>query len=209
MAGDTIDEVRLSASNDDFAYDLHLSAEGPLVLHGHAGYSVKSDEGQASHYYSQPRYEVTGTLTLPDGEVPVTGHAWLDREWSSQPLSDRQIGWDWFSLRFESGAAMMGYLMRQTDAPPYAVATWIAPDGAAETMPVGALSAEPLGTTEVAGRDVPTAWRLQLPARGLDVEVRALNPRAWNGTTFEYWEGPVTVTGSHTGRGYLEMTGYD
>ncbi|MEL7117023.1 MAG: lipocalin family protein, partial [Pseudomonadota bacterium] len=23
-----------------------------------------------------------------------------------------------------------------------------------------------------------------------------------------YWEGPVTATGSHPGRGYLEMTGY-
>ncbi|WP_299442525.1 lipocalin family protein, partial [uncultured Rhodospira sp.] len=24
-----------------------------------------------------------------------------------------------------------------------------------------------------------------------------------------YWEGPVRITGSHGGRGYLEMTGYD
>jgi len=23
-----------------------------------------------------------------------------------------------------------------------------------------------------------------------------------------YWEGPVTVAGSHSGVGYLEMTGY-
>jgi len=25
---------------------------------------------------------------------------------------------------------------------------------------------------------------------------------------FPYWEGPVFATGSHEGRGYLEMTGY-
>jgi predicted secreted hydrolase len=24
-----------------------------------------------------------------------------------------------------------------------------------------------------------------------------------------YWEGPVRIAGSHTGRGYLEMTGYE
>jgi len=24
-----------------------------------------------------------------------------------------------------------------------------------------------------------------------------------------YWEGPVHVSGSHAGRGYLEMTGYE
>jgi predicted secreted hydrolase len=23
-----------------------------------------------------------------------------------------------------------------------------------------------------------------------------------------YWEGPVGISGSHNGRGYLEMTGY-
>jgi len=28
-------------------------------------------------------------------------------------------------------------------------------------------------------------------------------------TSIPYWEGPVRVTGSHTGRGYLEMTGYE
>jgi predicted secreted hydrolase len=27
-------------------------------------------------------------------------------------------------------------------------------------------------------------------------------------TRFKYWEGPITVTGSHAGIGYLEMTGY-
>ena len=209
MAGETIDDVRLTAAADDFAYDLSLTADGPLVLQGDEGYSVKSDEKQASYYYSQPHYDVAGTLTLPEGEVEVTGTAWLDREWSSQPLSDRQTGWDWFSLHFDSGTKMMGYLMRQTDAPPYAVSTWIAPDGTTTTMPVGALSAEPLERAEVAGRDVPVAWRLTLPQRDLDIEVRALNPDAWNETSFAYWEGPVTVTGSHRGRGYLEMTGYE
>jgi predicted secreted hydrolase len=209
MTGETIDDVRLTASAEDFAYDLRLTTGQPLVFHGDGGYSVKSDEGQASYYYSQPGYKVSGTLTLPAGEVAVSGRAWLDREWSSQPLSDRQTGWDWFSLHFSDGTAMMGYMMRQTDAPPYTVATWIDRDGTGTSRPPGALSAEPMETTGVAGRDVPTAWHLTLPRRGLDIEVRALNPRAWNDTSFPYWEGPVTVTGSHTGDGYLEMTGHE
>ena len=28
------------------------------------------------------------------------------------------------------------------------------------------------------------------------------------GTAFEYWEGPIRFDGTHSGRGYLEMTGY-
>ena len=137
MAGDGIEDVRLTASGDDFAYDLALSTDAPLVLQGEAGYSVKSDEGQASYYYSQPNYVVTGTLTLPEGQVPVTGRAWLDREWSSQPLSDRQTGWDWFSLHLEDGAEMMGYRMRQADGPAFSVSTWIAPDGTAQRLARG------------------------------------------------------------------------
>lgn len=210
MAGETINDVRLAASSDTFSYDLEMKADGPFVFQGEGGYSVKSDEGQASYYYSQPHYTVSGTLSLPEnGEIAVTGTAWLDREWSSQPLSERQTGWDWFSLHFENGEKMMGYLMRQTDAAPYAVSTWISPDGDATSMPVGALSAEPLEKTSVAGRMVPTTWQLRLPERDLDITVAAINPQAWNDTTFSYWEGPVTVEGSHSGRGYLEMTGYE
>jgi predicted secreted hydrolase len=28
------------------------------------------------------------------------------------------------------------------------------------------------------------------------------------GTSFAYWEGPISFRGSHTGIGYLELTGY-
>ena len=66
-----------------------------------------------------------------------------------------------------------------------------------------------LEVTQVAGREVPTRWRLQLPDRGLDVEVAAVNPNAWMDLLYEYWEGPVRVSGSHEGIGYLEMTGYE
>ena len=40
------------------------------------------------------------------------------------------------------------------------------------------------------------------------IDCTPLNARSWMGTSFPYWEGPVSFTGSHTGLGYLEMTGY-
>jgi predicted secreted hydrolase len=49
---------------------------------------------------------------------------------------------------------------------------------------------------------------VDLPAEGVAVEIDAINPQAWMGTSFPYWEGPVRIEGSHGGRGYLEMTGY-
>jgi predicted secreted hydrolase len=75
-------------------------------------------------------------------------------------------------------------------------------------MENGAFQARPLGMADVAGRQVPTTWQVTLPAKSLDVTVRAINDAAWMATSVPYWEGPVIVSGSRQGRGYLEMTGY-
>lgn len=207
--GDALDALSLFARGEQFSYRLDLAAEGPLVFHGEDGYSVKSAAGQASYYYSQPFYAVDGVLDLPGGEVRVTGTAWLDREWSSQPLSENQDGWDWVSLNFETGEKLMGFQLRQSEGTVYTYASWIEPDGSLTSFEDGALTMTPLETAAVAGRDVPTRWRVELPARDLDVEINALFDQSWMATRFSYWEGPVRISGSHAGRGYLEMTGYE
>lgn len=207
-SGDPLDVVRLRASLSEARFDLGLTAAGPLVLQGDQGYSQKSPAGQASYYYSQPFYEVAGTLHLPEGPVEVSGNAWLDREWSSQPLAQDQTGWDWFSLKFDDGARMMGFGLRSTTQPYFTSATWIAADGTPTPYRDGALRIEPLERVEVAGRQVPVRWRVHLPDRGVDVTTTPLNPQAWMDTSFPYWEGPISFEGSHAGRGYLEMTGY-
>jgi predicted secreted hydrolase len=204
---DALSALDLCAAGQAFSYDLELDAKGPLVLQGVQGYSVKSAKGQASHYYSQPFYHVTGTLTLPTGVIAVTGQAWLDHEWSSQPLAEDQTGWDWFSLHFDSGEKMMGFRLRG-GGPDFTSATWIGADGRPQPQAPGALRVTPLETATVAGRSVPIRWRVQLPKKGVDVTTLALNPQAWMDTRFPYWEGPIRIEGSHTGRGYLEMTGY-
>lgn len=206
---DALDALSVAASGAGFSYDLSLTATGPLIFHGQAGYSVKSAEGQASYYYSQPFYAVAGSITLPGGTIPVTGTAWLDREWSSQPLSDTQDGWDWVSLQFDDGARLMGFTLRDSAAADFTAATWIAPDGTTQSYPDGALRMTPLATTQVAGRTIPTTWRVALPDRALDVTATALNPQSWMDVSVPYWEGPVTIAGTHQGRGYLEMTGYE
>jgi predicted secreted hydrolase len=190
LAGDSFDRLRMTASGPDFAYDMALTAEGPLVFHGDDGYSVKSAEGQASYYYSQPFFAIDGVISLADREIPVTGRAWLDREWSSQPLSEGQTGWDWFSLVFDDGNRLMGFRLR--GAADYTSATWIEPDGTTTAYPDGAFVAEPLTEARVAGRDVPVEWRVQLPDRGIDVTVAALNEQAWMGVSIPYWEGPIS-----------------
>ena len=205
LAGDW-NTMRMTASGHNFAYDMTLSAQGPLIFHGEEGYSVKSAAGQASNYYSQPFFAINGTLQLPDGDVAVTGSAWLDREWSSQPLADNQTGWDWFSLSFDDGNKLMGFRLQQTDGANFTSVTWITGEGTTTSYPNGAFTATPLATNDA---DVPVRWRVALPDKGVDVTVAAINDNAWMATSVPYWEGPVRVNGSHTGVGYLEMTGYE
>ena len=205
---DALSHIVLTARGAEFAYRLEARAEGPLVLHGDAGYSVKSAGGQASHYYSQPFYRVTGEVTLPEGPAEVTGLAWLDREWSSQPLEGAQTGWDWFALHLDDGNRLMAAQVRGGAERPFTLATWIAADGTAEALPDGAVRFTPLETAAVAGRTVPVRWRIEVPGHAVDIEAAAVNPQSWMDTAFAYWEGPVRVRGSHTGRGFLEMTGY-
>lgn len=197
----------MTAHGEGFSYDLALEAQGPFVAQGDKGYSVKSAAGQASRYYSQPFYAVDGTVTVEGKDVPVTGTAWLDREWSSQPLAGDQTGWDWFSLSFDDGARLMGFRLRD-GGEGFVSATWIGPDGVPEPQPPGALRLTPLAEAQVAGRTLPVRWRVHLPAKGVDVTTTALNPASWNALSVPYWEGPIRISGTHRGRGYLEMTGY-
>lgn len=206
--GDGFSPLRLEARGDGFAYALTLTAEGPMVLQGEAGYSVKSERGQASHYASQPFFRVEGTVTLDGAVRTVTGRAWMDREWSSEPLAEDQTGWDWISLHLAGGEKLMVYRLRDAAGGAYVTGNWIAPDGTSQRLAPGAVALRPLASAEVAGRTLPVAWRVEIPARGLAIETRALNAQAWNALSTAYWEGPVTVTGTHPGEGFLEMTGY-
>ena len=137
------------------------------------------------------------------------GQAWLDREWSSQPLAPEQKGWDWFSLHLEGGAKLMLFRVRQADGRHYRAGTWIAADGRTTALRGEQIQLDELAWTRQAnGRRVPTRWRVRVPDHDVDVQAEAIVPQAWMGTLFPYWEGPVRVTGSSGGRGYLEMTGY-
>ncbi|MEY8120401.1 lipocalin family protein [Falsihalocynthiibacter sp. BN13B15] len=110
----------------------------------------------------------------------------MDRKWSSQPLSDTQSGRDWFSLSFEGGSKLMEFQLRKADGSLNSSLTWIAPDGATKSYSDDSFAAEPLDTSLVEGRDVPTRWRDTLPEQGVDVTVEALNPNAWMDLSIPY-----------------------
>lgn len=209
-SADAVSRLTMQAGGKDFSYRLTLVADGPLVLHGDGGYSEKSGQGQASYYYSQPFYRVEGEVRRDQERHHVRGRAWLDREWSSQPLSADQRGWDWFSLHLAGGDKLMLFQVRQSSGGPFRAGTWIGADGRAVVLDGTQIRLDPQGWTDQHnGRRVPTRWRVRVAGpsgKELDVNAAAVYPRAWMGTAFPYWEGPVRLGSG--GTGYLEMTGY-
>ncbi|MFS8150316.1 lipocalin-like domain-containing protein [Vreelandella titanicae] len=197
-----------------FGYRLELTAEGPLVLHGEEGFSQKAENGQGSMYYSQPFWRINGEVTINGETKTVSGRGWLDREWSSQLLDARQSGWDWFSIHLDDGHKLMAFQLRggSTQNADYRSGTWITPQGDATPLASDDIILTPLATSVVAGRDIPTQWRLEIPSVGIDINIEAPHANRWMTTSVPYWEGEVVVndraSGEPLGEGYLEMTGY-
>ena len=179
----------------------------PLVLQGDAGYSRKSERGQASYYYSQPFFKADGQLTIDDKPVEVTGLAWMDREWSSQPLA---LGSDRMGLvlaasgdRRKADAVSVAADPRQH----YCSGNWILPDG----NPCACLRRHhmtPMATTEIADRKLPTTWRIAIPIAGLTIETaRSIQEAGW-GRASPIGKDRSASPAPTRGVGYLEMTGY-
>lgn len=103
----------------------------------------------------------------------------------------------------------MAFRLRDTAGQPYHSGTWIDADGTPHPLTPDALIFTELARAQTSGPDLPVRWRIEIPQRDFDITTAPLNPDAWMATLFPYWEGPITLSGTHAGIGYLEMTGYE
>ncbi len=210
--------LRLEAASGDVAVSLLLGSAGPPVLNGDGGLSRKGPEpGNASYYYSIPDMPARGFVRTPGGEVRVTGHVWMDREWGSGQLSRRDAGWDWLALRLDDGSAVMIYRLRRRGGgtSPYSGGTWIGPDGARRTLAADAFALRATGRwrSPTSGTSYPSGWELEVPAEGVRVRIEPEIRDQELDLDFRYWEGAVRVEGrvgdrQVRGAGYVELTGY-
>jgi predicted secreted hydrolase len=209
----------LQAVQKEVAVDLTLTDEMGIILHGENGYSRKGENvSNASYYYSQPRLRTDGSIRVNGVSYHVSGLAWKDHEFSSGKLDENQIGWDWFSLPFEDGSALMLFQLRERN---------------------GKISTSSSGTFVDVNRDPHSIQNTDFEIAVLDVwrspHTDALYPSAWeirlkepvcvlevhpwmadqeiHFPTVSYWEGAVHFDGTCNGvpvrgNGYVELTGY-
>jgi predicted secreted hydrolase len=208
----------LDASQDGLTLDLELvDTKGP-VLQGIRGYSQKGPEpGNASYYYSQPRLDSRGVITLDGSTFDVTGSSWKDHEYSTSALAPDQVGWDWFALQLSDGSELMVYTLRKQDGSidSFSSGTFSQPDGS--TIPLTSKDFQVEVTDQWRsphGSAVyPAGWLIKVAAAGLELKVTPLLANQELRLSFTYWEGAVSVEGTAhgqaiTGQGYVELTGY-
>ena len=199
----------------NLGFTLNLNSSQPLVLQGEAGFSQKHASGSGSYYYSQPFLHADGHVLINGVDIAVSGQAWLDREWSSQFLQPGQEGWDWFALHLDSGEKLMLFRLRE-DTPhagrkDFQHGVLISPQGEKTLLDGTQIVFEVLESADLHGRRLPVHWRISLSEIDRMMQIRPVLQDQWMDVDFAYWEGAVEVAGDSagtSGRGYLEMTGY-
>jgi predicted secreted hydrolase len=210
--------LRLRASDGPVAIELDLTTRKPLVLQGQDGWDRKGPQpGDASYYYSFTRLAAQGRVRIGEMSHAVTGAAWMDREWSSNALGKDLEGWDWFSIQLSDGSDLMYYRLRRPDgtATPFSSGALILPAG--DILELGGddirLEVRREWRSPRSQRRYPVAWAIQIPSRGLALEVEPQLDQQELDLTTRYWEGAIRARGTSiggpvSGQGYLELVGY-
>ena len=215
-------QLRLTAHDAGLGVDLTLTLNKPPVIHGREGISRKgAGPGQASHYYSLTRLATRGTVRVRGEPFEVTGASWMDHEFGSGGLGKDQVGWDWFSVQFDSNVEFMLYLLRKRDGShdPASSGTLILPDGTSRhlTRADFVVRTTDQWISPHTRAEYPAKWIVEIPSIPLEVTITPVLPdqelRTENSTRVTYWEGAVDVRGHYqnapvTGTGYVELTGY-
>ncbi|MDH3492723.1 MAG: hypothetical protein OEM82_04170 [Acidobacteriota bacterium] len=209
--------------NHDLVFEATLKPSKPVVLNGKKmdGVSFK-DQGQASRYFSYTRMEVDGVLTSNGQLSHFNGAAWMDREFGTWTPTEKQKGWDWFSVQLDGGTDIMVYQLRDSknNVSEFSSGVFVGEDGNYEPLSSDDFTVTPTGywKSDRSGAVYPSGWRVELPERHISLHIEPVlkdQELDTRGTTMiVYWEGACEVKGSIgensvVGRAYVELVGYD
>lgn len=216
MVRDADGRYQASIHARDFTLKLTLTPTQAPMPQGASGFSRKGPKPeQASYYYSEPQLQVSGSISRNGKTAAVSGHAWLDHEWSSSVLDADAGGWDWLGANLADGSALMAFQVRaKSDGRLWAHAALRDATGRVTQFAPEQVRFEPVRSwrsphtnasypVETNIRIGATLWQLK-PLQ----DDQELDSRQSTGAV--YWEGAVSVSrdGQAAGHGYLEMTGY-
>jgi predicted secreted hydrolase len=145
----------------------------------------------------------------------------MDHEFSTNPLEDDLVGWDWFSVQLENKTELMAYFLRKKNGgfSDFSSGTFVTADGEKIHLRRSDMSIEELDywKSESTGAVYPSEWELKIFPVGLTLDIATvvsdqemLTPET---TSVNYWEGVISANGvlrgeQVMGSGFAELTGY-
>lgn len=192
-------------------FSINLVAEGrraPLV-HATDGVSVDAQGGE--HFrYARPGLTVSGTAGPKGRAAPVGGVAWFEHDWHAAalvPAARTEI-----RLQLAEGALLLN--LTEPVAGARSISTTLTSELGDRYLRDGEQSVSVLDywTSPASGNRYPVAWRVEIPAMSLAVDLVAsvksaeFDSRAT--ALSAYWRGPVSVRGTHRGVGFVHLSGF-
>ncbi|PKB70429.1 MAG: hypothetical protein BZY87_10715 [SAR202 cluster bacterium Io17-Chloro-G6] len=203
----------------EYSLDLNAVSTKPPVLHQGNGLVSLGPVGD-TYYYTRPRLDLAGTMTINGEARPVTGVAWMDHQWGD--VEGRRVGWDWVSLQLDDATDLMVVLVWDpSDRTPIArYGTLILANGPALILAQDDVSimSHTTWTSPATRVTYPSGWTVTSPSLDLNLVLEpVLLDSEFAGSRYTpaaYWEGEVRATGtsqgrSVSGRGFVELVGYD
>ncbi|NIP31719.1 MAG: hypothetical protein GTO02_19735 [Candidatus Dadabacteria bacterium] len=211
------DKFKIIAKNEESELILDLTQESKIMLNGKSGLSQKGAKpGDASYYYSIPILKGSGKLKIQNDVFNIK-HAsvWMDREFFSIEESENS-GWDWFSIQFDDGSVLMLYQIRDKEGKQtqFSSGTFLNTDGKQILLEHKDFELKRLDywKSPKTNKKYPLKWRIIIPELNINITI---TPTMKNQELvlkelldMTYWEGRCLVSGSHSGKAYMELVGY-
>lgn len=194
-----------------FGFDLGLDTDLPAVIHGNDGLLPLGDAG-SSYYYSRTRMAVSGALKLGDSAEQVDGLVWFDHQWGD--FLTTKLSWDWFSLQLADGSDVMLYNIKDQTNQPVLMTGSVSKNGVTDILSGKDFGLKPgkKWVSEKTGISYPVEWHINIPGKKMNIITHSVIDNSEFDaklTTYNvYWEGAVNVRGSHSGQGFMELSGY-
>ena len=206
-------EYHISASGAYGALELDYKAVKPPLMVGGTGF-LNQGIANYTYYYSQTILEVTGTLTFLGFSEPVSGIAWIDRQYGDfNPNEDEP--YEWFSLQLSNGMDINLWNVFTED------------NQIPDTITYRVFSAYVDDTTSVSNSDFDLErlsfawmpddqvcysqqWRFTADEPALDLVMTVINPNQEVDLPFRFYEGTMEIEGTVdgqpvTGQGFAEL----
>jgi predicted secreted hydrolase len=185
-----LEEMTLAAQVPGGATEVVLRPDKPVLYACGVGSYPLLDA--TTYQYSIAGVPTTGTVTIGDRTVAVTGTSWYDRQWFLGELPADLV---WLGICLDNGDAVS--LFDTTPSGP-AWATVGHTDGSCTVSAVAPLPESATGevTVEGSGHVFAGGWRVQIPALDADLTVS----QSYLHENFILYTGKLEVTGTYRGQ---------